>query len=170
MKTVLTLFLTLFISLTFAHSFHVGIAKIDYDESKKEMFATIQLEFKDLKHWIEDHQELDLADLIENKDSSSAWNKFDELMQANFYMEIAGKKTTLPLFDLEIEEDGRLFIHLFASGIEPFKSIDFVFALMMGHSEEQQNKLEFKYIKEKDSKTYFAYFFEKQTKQTIKIN
>lgn len=170
MKNFILLISLTLAKFSFGHSFHVGLAKVDYDEAKNEMYATIQLEYQDLAHWVEDEQEIILEDLVKNKKKSKSWDSFDLKLQKHFYGEVQGTKQVLTLFDIELDEDGRIFIYLFKDKVAPFKQIDFVFSLLMGHSEDQQNKLEFKYFDSLGEKTYFAYFFENQTKQTIKIS
>jgi len=62
-----------------------------------------------------------------------------------------------------------IFLYLVAYEVEPFTSVTWHFSLLMGHSNEQQNKLEFNYFRGEEEFEFFAYFFENETYKTIII-
>jgi hypothetical protein len=153
-----------------AHEFHVGLCRVDYEEADKMIFCTIQLESADFQHWAEDQkQTFNLNELVENQKKSSSWKSFESFISKYFGAKTNNNKVNFELFELEIEPDGRMFVYLVAYDVEPFSAISWHFSLLMGHSMNQQNKLEFKYINKEQTRNYFAYFFENETHKTISI-
>ncbi len=167
-KTLLLHCLILSSSSLFAHAFHVGLASVDYEEEKKMMFCTLQLESSDFKHWLEDlNRDFNLESITANKQNSTEWKSFGDFILKHFAAKTNVQAVDFELFDAEIERDGRLFVYLFAVDIQPFESISWRYSLLMGHSMEQQNKMEFKYIRGAKTEVYFAYFFENESAQTL---
>jgi len=170
-KTILTsISLLFFWTFVSAHEFHVGLCRVDYEEADKMIFCTIQLESRDFEHWVEDQkQSFNLNELVKNQKKSSFWKPFESFIFKYFGAKTNDIKVDFELFELEIEPDGRMFVYLVAYNVEPFNTINWHFSLLMGHSMEQQNKLEFKYINKEQTRNYFAYFFENETHKTISI-
>jgi hypothetical protein len=160
-----------FLNLTsFAHEFHVGICRVDYEEEERMMFCSIQLESGDFEHWIEDQNQLfNINELAKNQKNSAHWKKFEDFVFKYFKVKTNNQDIQFELFELEIEADGRMFVYLVAYNVEPFDMVTWHFSLLMGHSMEQQNKLEFKYVREEKEQVYFAYFFENETFKTTTI-
>ena len=166
------LFTLLFSSMLIrAHSFHVGMAHVDYEEEKEMLFCTLQLEYADFAHWIEDlGVEFNLNELANKQQESEDWERFHRFISIYFHVESNWGAIDLHLFSIELELDGRLFVYLYAENVKPFDRITWKYALLMGHSMEQQNKLEFKYIGKEKNTTQFAYFFENELTKTLIIN
>jgi hypothetical protein len=171
MKLFITSLILVFLSLSsHAHEFHVGICRVDYEEAEKMMFCTIQLESGDFEHWTEDQNQLfKLNELTRNQRKSESWKSFETFILRFFGAKTNTSAIQFELFEIEIEADGRMFIYLIAQDVEPFDEITWHFSLLMGHSMEQQNKIEFKYINAEKAKTYFAYFFENETYKTTQL-
>ena len=149
-----------------AHSFHVGIAFVEYEASENRMYATVQLERSDFAHWMEDFSlPYTFSEIITKKNESKHWSAFESFIGKHFSAHTNQGHLSFNLFDIEEEDDGRLFLYLIAEEVEPFREIDWTFSLLMGHSTEQQNKLELKI----DEENYFAYFFENEPTQTITL-
>lgn len=161
-------FLLLFIGLNLqAHEFHVGLCRVDYDETDKMMFCTIQLESGDFEHWTEDqNQAFNINELAKNQKKSESWKSFEAFVFKFFGAKTDKESVNFELFEMEIEADGRMFIYLVAHEVAPFTEIVWHFSLLMGHSMDQQNKIEFKYINEDQERTFYAYFFENETHKT----
>lgn len=153
-----------------AHSFHVGLAHADYEEEKEMLFCTIQLEYGDLSHWLEDlNLHFNLEELAKNQQKSPDWQAFKKFLAKHFSAKTNLSTIEFELFAIDLELDGRLFVYVYAEQVKPFNNIKWTFSLLMGHSMEQQNKLEFKYIRNDQNETHFAYFFETEQTQTIHI-
>lgn len=162
------LFLSSF--LVSAHSFHVGLATVDYEEDEQMLFCTLQLEYGDLSHWLEDlNLNFNLEELAKNLKESPDWNAFKKFLAQHFSAKTNLSAVDFELFAMDLELDGRLFVYLYAENVQPFESITWRFSLLMGHSMEQQNKLEFRYIRNDKKEPHFAYFFETEQTQTIHI-
>jgi len=143
---------------------------VDYDENEKIMFSMIQLESWDFEHWLEDQsQHFNLNELAKNQKSSTSWKSFEEFIIKFFDAKTENANIKFELFEVEIEADGRIFLYLVAYEVEPFTSVTWHFSLLMGHSNEQQNKLEFNYFRGEEEFEFFAYFFENETYKTIII-
>lgn len=156
--------------LVSAHSFHVGIATVDYEEEGQILFCTLQLEYGDLSHWLEDlNLNFNLEELANNQKESPNWDAFKKFLGQHFSAKTNLSTVEFELFAMDLELDGRLFVYVYAENVKPFESITWRFSLLMGHSMEQQNKMEFKYIRNEKKETYFAYFFETEQNQTIHI-
>jgi len=167
---ILYLFMFCLPSMSFAHSFHIGLAKVDYDEEKQTLFSTLQLESNDLEHWLESlNLTFDLQEINTKQAESSHWNNFQLFIQKHFNALCNETEIRWKLFEVEQELDGRIFVYLYAEKVKPFHTITWNFSLLMGHSMEQQNKLEFKYISKDQTETFFAYFFENERAKVIKI-
>ena len=157
-------------SMALAHEYHVGICQVDYEEADSIMFCSIQLESGDFEHWLEDqNQKYNLNELAENQKNSPAWKDFETFVLKNFMANTNIGKVEFELFELELEPDGRMFVYLVAYNVPPFSSVTWQFSLLMGHSMDQQNKLEFRYISPKNEQIYFLYFFENEHQKTIAI-
>jgi hypothetical protein len=170
-KAFSVLLLSLIIAVNIhAHEFHVGICRVDYEEAEKMMFCTIQLESGDFEHWTEDQNQLfNINELARNQRKSESWRTFETFVLKYFGAKTNTATVQFELFEMEIEADGRMFIYLVAHDVQPFKEITWHFSLLMGHSMEQQNKIEFKYINAEKANTYFAYFFENETYKTTQM-
>jgi hypothetical protein len=171
MRLISALFLVTFLNFgSLAHEFHVGFARADYEEGEKMLFCSIQLEIGDFEHWIEDRAEdFNIFELARNQKNSVVWHHFEKFVFGFF-----GAKTNLSniqfeLFEIEIEADGRIFMYVVAYDVEPFTEITWQFSLLMGHSMEQQNKLEFKYLAPNFEQTNYVYFFETEYHKSITI-
>jgi hypothetical protein len=170
MKFFVGLFLLFSSIYGFAHSFHVGLAQVDYEEEKEMLFCTIQLESGDLYHWLEDlNLDFNLEELAKKQQKSPDWQAFAKFLGKHFSAQTNHHAIEFMLFGLDLELDGRLFIYVYAEKVKPFSHINWTFSLLMGHSMEQQNRLEFCYIRNKKKQTYFVYFFESEPSQTIHI-
>jgi hypothetical protein len=171
MKLFVTSLFFVFLSLSsLAHEFHVGMCQVDYEEGEKMMYATIQLESWDFEHWLEDQeQNFNLNELAKNQKNSADWQSFEAFLFKYFSVRTNHQDVQFLLFELEIEADGRMFIYLVAFDVEPFESVSWHFSLLMGHSMEQQNKLEFTYYYEEKEQVYYAYFFENEKFKTTTI-
>ncbi len=171
MHKIFTLvFFTLVALNSRAHSFHVGLATADYDEEKEMLFCTLQLEYNDLSHWLEDLKlTFNLEELAKNQHESPSWQTFKQFIAKHYAAKTNHSAIDFELFGIELELDGRLFVYVYAENVKPFENITWTFSALMGHSMEQQNKLEFKYIRSGKTTSYFAYFFENEPTQTIKI-
>lgn len=153
-----------------AHSFHVGLAHADYEEETQMLFCTMQIEYADLTHWLEDLSlNFNLDELTINKQKSNDWDRFELFILKHFSAKTNLTAIDFSLFDVELELDGRVFIYVYAQNVKPFDQITWTYSMLMGHSLEQQNKLEFKYITKDKSETFFAYFFEKERSKVITI-
>lgn len=162
--------LLLFGYQTMAHEFHVGLCFAEYEEESRMMFCTIQLESGDFEHWLEDqNQKYNLNELAVKQKNSAFWKDFESFISKYFHAKTNEAKIDFELFEIEIEPDGRLFVHLVAYNVPPFSSIIWHFSLLMGHSMEQQNKLEFNYLNAANQQLYFLYFFENEFQKTIEI-
>lgn len=149
-----------------AHSFHVGLAFVEYEESEKRLYSTIQLEHSDFVHWMDGFSfTYALNEIITEKTEGLNWFHFEGFVQNYFKATTGQGELTFKLFDVEEEKNGRLFLYLYAEEVEPFDEIKWTFSLLMDHSMEQQNKMELKY----NAQNYFAYFFENEPTQTIKL-
>jgi hypothetical protein len=167
-KIFTLVFFTLVALNSSAHSFHVGLATADYDEEKEMLFCTLQLEYNDLTHWLEDLKlTFNLEELAKNQRESPSWQTFKQFIAKHYAAKTNHSAIDFELFGLELELDGRLFVYVYAENVKPFESITWTFSMLMGHSMEQQNKLEFKYIRSDNKETYFAYFFETEQTQII---
>lgn len=153
-----------------AHEFHVGLCYSEYEEESGIIFSSIQLESRDFAHWMEDlGLDFNLEELVEEQEHSEQWDAFESFILIHFAAEANGNEIEFYLFDIELENDGRLFLNILAKDVRPFSSISWKFSLLMGHSMDQQNKLEFKYMEPDKVQVYFAYFFETETHKTIAI-
>ena len=170
MPKKLSFLVVLFIALSsFAHSFHVGLAYADYEEEKEMLFCTLQLEFNDFEHWLEElGLGFNLEEINKNGSTSKSWGEFEQFIKKHFGATSNLAALDFQLYGVELELDGRFFVYLYAVEVKPFDNITWTFSLLMGHSMEQQNKLEFKYITREQSETHFAYFFENKFSQVIK--
>jgi hypothetical protein len=169
LKNLVLVFITFSTLFSFAHSFHVGLAYADYDEEKEMLFCTLQLEYNDLSHWLENLAlDFNLNEIREKQAESEFWHPFKQFIQKHFSAKTNLGNIEWELFNVELELDGRFFVYLYAKEVKPFKLITWQFSLLMGHSMEQQNKLEFKYITQEKTETHFAYFFENELSQIIK--
>ena len=167
---ILPFLFVLMSSMALAHEFHVGMCQVDYEEADSIMFCSIQLESGDFEHWLEDqNQKYNLNELAENQKNSPALKDFETFVLKNFMAKTNIGKVEFELFELEIEPDGRMFVYLVAYNVHPFSSVTWQFSLLMGHSMDQQNKLEFRYISPKSEQVYFLYFFENEHQKTIAI-
>ena len=167
---ILYVFLFCLPVMSFGHSFHVGLAKVDYDEEKQTLFSTLQLEYNDLAHWIENlNLSFNFHEINVKQAESAHWLSFQLFIQKYFNASCNETEIIWKLFEVEQELDGRIFIYLYAEKVKPFQAISWNFSLLMGHSMEQQNKLEFKYISKDQTETFFAYFFENERAKVIKI-
>lgn len=154
----------------FAHEFHVGMCYADYEEESQTLFCSIQLETRDFAHWLEDLSlEFNLDELVKNQHESQQWEAFESFILKHFSAKTDDITAQMVLFDIEMENDGRLFLNLLAADVQAFTEITWKFSLLMGHSMDQQNKLEFKYVQATAEKVYFAYFFENEIQKTIAI-
>ncbi len=153
-----------------AHEFHVGMCYAEYEEESGIIYSSIQLESRDFAHWMEDlGLDFNLDDLVKNQTQSDQWDAFESFVLVHFGADANENAIEFYLFDIEIENDGRLFLNILAEDVRPFSSISWKFSLLMGHSMEQQNKLEFKYIESEKEQVYFAYFFETEITKTIAL-
>jgi len=149
-----------------AHSFHLGFAFVEYEESEKRLYCTIQIENSDLTHWLEGYSlPYTLTDIISEKYEGQHWFNFENFIGKYFKATTNQGALSFNLFEVELEKDGRVFLYLYAQHVEPFDFIEWTFSILMGHSMEQQNKMEMKY----NAQNFFAYFFENEPTQTITL-
>lgn len=152
------------LQIAFAHSFHVGLAYAEYDEESQKMYCYVQLEYADFEHWIEElNPKIVLSELLVQKDESIEWEEFSSVLLKQFQAKTNIAQVNFKLFDIEVEPNGRFYLYFVGENVEPFESITWRFSLLMGHSMQQQNKLEFLYA----DQHYFLYFFEQEYEATI---
>jgi hypothetical protein len=148
-----------------AHAFHVGLAKAEYNAANSTMEVTLELDAHDFEHWLEDHG-VQVKHIEMVAKNSETWKKIVAILFQHFKAETDGSKLKFEVLGLEALKDGRLYIYLVAEQVKPFQSITWTFSLLMDHDPGQQNKLEMIVNKKK----YYAVFLQDKKTATIKLD
>jgi hypothetical protein len=165
MKTVLlTLFFTATALLGFSHSFHVALAKAEYNSVNSTMEVTIELDAADFEHWLQD-KGIGIKHIEMVTKNSDSWQKINHTLFDHFKAETGQGFLKFQLLGMEAMKDGRLFIYLVAENVKPFSSVNWTFSLLMDHDPGQQNKLEMTVNKKK----YYAVFLQDRKTATLKL-